>query len=145
MACNNWETKWVKSISHLFIMVESLYKVTVKVTVQNRVIAQLYKYQLYVNLLCLALKINPNKMLAVSGTYTLRGFYWQSTDKCLIDGKTCEQCRLDNMQWQQLQSSPQRTEDNNIDILQINSHEMPIQKQMAPKVFVHVFSKAAYN
>ena len=49
------------------------------------------------------------------------------------------------MQWQQLQSSPQRTEDNNIDILQINSREMPIQKQMALKVFIHVFSKVAYN
>ena len=49
------------------------------------------------------------------------------------------------MQWQQLQSSPQRTEDNNTDILQINSCEMPIWKQMALKVFVHMFSKAAYN
>ena len=62
-----------------------------------------------------------------------------------MDSKAYEDCRLDNMQLWQLQSSPQRTEENNIDILQINSHEMPIQKQMSPKVFVHVFSKAAYN
>ena len=62
-------------------MVEPLYKVTVEVTIQNKVIAQLYKYQLYVNLLCLALMINPDKILAVSGScnlgtsmYTQRGF-----------------------------------------------------------------------
>ena len=62
-----------------------------------------------------------------------------------MDGETYGHCRLDNMQLRQLQSSPQRTEENNIDIVQINSCEMPIQKQMTPKVFVHVFSKAAYN
>ena len=62
-------------------MVEPLYKVTVEVTVQNKVIAHLYKYQLYAYLLCLDLMINPDKMSAVSGscnigtsTYTLRGF-----------------------------------------------------------------------
>ena len=68
-------------MSHLFIMGEPLYKVTVEVTIQNRIIAQPNKYQLYVNLLCLALMINPDKMSAVSSpcnlgtsTYTQRGF-----------------------------------------------------------------------
>ena len=67
------------------------------------------------------------------------GLYRQSTDKFLMDSKTYEHCRLNNMQWQQLQGSPQRTEENNMDILQINNHEMPIWEQMTPKVFVHVW------
>ena len=86
-------------------MVEPLYKVMVEVTIQNRVIAQLYKYQLYMNLLCLALMINPNKMSAVSLAILVLacipkgGLYQQSTDKCLMDSKTYEHCRLNNMQW----------------------------------------------
>ena len=62
-------------------MVEPLYNVTIEVTIQNRFIAQLYKYQLYANLLHLALMINPDKILAVSSScnlgtsmYIQRGF-----------------------------------------------------------------------